>query len=476
MELDTATCRRARLARDRRFDGRFFVGVRTTRIFCRPVCPVQPPLERNVTYFPTAAAAAESGLRPCLRCRPEAAPGTPAARGTGATVARALRLIGDGALDADGVDRLAERLGVGARHLRRLFVEQLGATPVAVAQTRRLLFAKRLVDETDWPFSEIAFAAGFASLRRFNAAFQGAWGRTPSELRGRGATRGARVGADRADGGELVLRLAARPPFDGAGLLGFLARRGTPGVERVTADGRWERAIRVGTSVGFVSVVPLPGEPAVLARIRVPEATALAGVVASIRRVFDLDAEPAAVAELLGMDPILGPALRRFPGIRIPGCWDPFELAVKAVLGQQVSVKAGVTMAGRIAGRFGEPSGHPDLPFHFPSPAALATAPVESIGLPARRAETIRRLAAAVADGRVAFDRTVPEVVDALQAIPGIGPWTAQYVALRGLSDPDAFPAGDLVLRRAVPDLETRADSWRPWRGYAALLLWRSHA
>lgn len=473
MELDAATCRRARLARDRRFDGRFFVGVRTTRIFCRPVCPVQPPLERNVTYFPTAAAAAEVGLRPCLRCRPEAAPGTPAARGTGATVDRALRLIGEGALDADGVERLAERLGVGARHLRRLFVEQLGATPVAVAQTRRLLFAKRLVDETDWPFSEIAFAAGFASLRRFNAAFQGAWGRTPSELRGR---RAGRTEADRAGGGELTLRLAARPPFDGAGVLGFLAMRGTPGVERVTADGRWERAIRVGPSVGFVSVAPLPGEPAVLARIRVPEATALAGVVASIRRVFDLDAEPAAVAELLGADRVLAPAVKRFPGVRIPGSWDPFELAVKAVLGQQVSVRAGVTMAGRLAERFGEPSGHPDLPFHFPAPSALAAAPVERIGIPARRAETIRRLAAAVAEGRVAFDRPVPEVVDALEAIPGIGPWTAQYVALRGLSDPDAFPAGDLVLRRAVPDLETRAESWRPWRGYAALLLWRSHA
>ena len=465
MELDAATCRVASAKRDPRFDGRFFVGVHSTGIFCRPICPAKTPKPENVRYYGSAAAAHEAGLRPCRRCRPETAPGTPAWNGTSATVNRALRLIGDGALDEAPLERLADRLGVGERQLRRLFQQHLGASPIAVAQVRRLHFAKRLVDETDWPISRIAFAAGYRSIRRWNSAFREAFGCSPVELREKRSAKGS---------GPLVLRLAGRPPYAAAPLLEFLEARAIPGVEEVK-DGAFRRVFRIDGATGFVEVRPDPATAAVEARIELESPAALPRVVARLRRLFDLDCDPAAVVETLGRDPLLRSSLRRDPGLRVPGAFEPFEAAVRAVVGQQVTVAAATTLMGRLAERFGEPSGRDDLPRIFPSAERLAEADVASIGLPGARAAALRGLAAEVASGRLRLDLPTPDLEERLLALRGIGPWTASYILLRALGDPDAFPHGDLVLRKAAPgiDLLAHAERWRPFRAYATHHLWR---
>jgi AraC family transcriptional regulator, regulatory protein of adaptative response / DNA-3-methyladenine glycosylase II len=448
--------------------------VRTTRIYCRPVCPARTPRLANCEFVPSAAAAPALGCRPCLRCRPEAAPGTPAWLGTSATVSRALRLIGDGALDQGSVDELAARLGVGGRHLRRLFERHLGATPLAVAQTRRLLFAKRLLDETSLPIARVAEAAGFASLRRFNDAIQRTYRRPPRELR-----RTSRSGSS-----ELALRLAFRPPFDWDALLAYLAGRATPGVERVV-DGVYRRTFELGAVRGWLEMARDPSGHALRAQIHANQTSALIVIAERLRRIFDLDADPGEIARDLGGDPLLGPSLRAHPGLRIPGSWDAFELAVRAILGQQVTVKGATTLAGRLAERFGErlDGAPPELSRLFPVPAVLARADLESIGLPQARARAIAGLAQRVAAGELALDAAdgLDAAVARLCALPGIGEWTAQYVALRALREPDAFPAGDLGLRRAAAprggslsalELARLAEGWRPWRAYAALHLW----
>jgi AraC family transcriptional regulator, regulatory protein of adaptative response / DNA-3-methyladenine glycosylase II len=472
MNLDAERCYRAILSRDHRFDGRFFTGVRTTKIYCRPVCPARTPRLENVRFFSCPAAAEEAGYRPCRRCRPETAPGTPAWSGTSATVARALRLIHEGAMDDAGVDSIAERLGMGSRHLRRLFIEHIGASPISVAKTRRVHFARRLIDETDLPVSEVAFASGFRSIRRFNAAVLAAFGESPRALRFR------RSEPPRPDG--LTLRLAYRPPYDWDSILGFLEHRALPGIEEV-ADGAYRRAILAGGVPGVIEVRKAARGPALLLSPGNGMSPHLMTLVDRVRRVFDLDCDPLPIAAHLRKDPLLAEAIARRPGLRVPGAWDPFEISVRAVIGQQVSVAGARTVAGRLARRWGAPLPRPagSLTHVFPTPAVLAGADLSQAGIPRARAAALRTLAVRFRDDPDLFSgaRELEEVVERLCEIPGIGPWTAGYIAMRGLGEPDAMPSGDLGVGRGLAlkkrrDIEERAERWRPWRAYATIHLW----
>jgi AraC family transcriptional regulator of adaptative response / DNA-3-methyladenine glycosylase II len=476
---DRAALDRARRSRDPRFDGRFFVAVTSTGIYCRPICPAPSPRDAHVRYFPTAAAAADAGFRPCLRCRPEAAPGTPAWLGTSAVVRRALALVQEGALDEGSVDALAARLGIGPRQLHRLFVAHVGAPPLAVAQTRRLHFAKRLIDETDFPMTQIAFASGFSSLRRFNDAFLRAYQRPPS------AIRRLRHGDAAPARGEVTLRLAFRPPSGFEDLLRFLAARAIPGVERVDAHG-YARTVALPSGPATVAVGAVRGRSELRLRVVGAPATALLPLTSRVRRVFDLASDPATIGAALRGDPLLGPLVRRRPGLRIPGAWDAFECAVRAIVGQQVSVAAGRTLVTRLVERAGPRLARPmdGLARLFPSPEAIAAADLEGLGLVPARARTLAALARAVADGKLVLEGPADDVRAALRGLPGVGDWTAEYVALRALGEPDAFPAADLGLRRLAGDgraltpraLAERAEAWRPWRGYAAVHLWEAAA
>lgn len=472
---DRSVCERARLARDARFDGLFFTAVRSTGIYCRPVCPAPAPRPDNVRYYPSAAAASAAGYRPCLRCRPELSP--PAwQRHDEAALRQALALIGEGVLQDGGMAGLAAGVGVGARQLQRIFVHRLGATPVQVHATRRLLLAKQLLTETALPVTQVALAAGFNSLRRFNAAFLAGCGMPPTALRRqRPATPGHREG--------LVLRLAYRPPLDFPALLAFLRRRAIPGIERVGSD-RYERVVAIGDRALTLCVQAVPRRDELRLHIGgVPDPRAIPALVRGVRRLFDLDADPAAVNATLAADPLLAPSVRARPGLRVPGAWDGFEIAVRAVLGQQVSVAAATTLAARLVERHGRPlaAAAPGLDRAFPTQDSLRQAPLEALGLPRSRAATLRALAAACADGRLDLRGGQPleRLVAACSALPGIGEWTAHYIALR-LGEPDAFPAADLVLRRALgaggpltaATAQARSQAWRPWRAYAVLHLW----
>lgn len=487
MELDRQACDRARRSRDARFDGRFFIAVTSTRIYCRPICPARSPNDENICYYPTAAAAEAAGFRPCRRCRPEASPGTPAWLGTSGLVSRALRLISEGALDRAGVDQLSDRLGISARHLRRLFLQHVGATPLAVALTRRVHFAKKLLDETPLPCSQVALAAGFGSLRRFNAQIQRTYLRTPTQLRkkrsgspaGRSRRHSTEIGQASAECYRLTL--AYRPPFDWAALIAFLAARATPGVEAVEAS-CYRRTIAIDGQTGSIQISQAATKPAIELEVRFPDSRVLLVIVERVRRMFDLGADPATIAGHLAGDVLLGPILKRHPGIRTPGAWDGFELSVRAILGQQVSVAAATTIAGRLAKRFGTAvDADHGLDRIFPTAEQLASAPIEEVGVVSARAETIRVLAQAVRAGTVTFATTLAsrDVTQVLQALPGIGAWTAQYIAMRALGEPDAFPSGDLILRRVAGvvtprDLDHRSETWRPWRAYAVMLLWQA--
>ena len=479
MLLDANICSRARRTRDPRFDGRFFIGVLTTRIYCRPICPVRSPKEENIRYFPTAAAAAEAGLRPCLRCRPECSPGTPGWLGTSATVSRALRLISESALEISGggMDALAARLGIGSRHLRRLFLQHLGASPIAVAQTRRLHFAKKLIDESRLPMGEVAIASGFGSVRRFNATFQKTYARTPTHLRHL-ARKSAPLPPN-----EYRFLLRYRPPFDWDGLLNFLAPRATPGVETVE-NGCYRRTICVRNHTGSIEATLDQDATAVSLRIHFPEPRWLFLIVEQVRRMFDLAAEPNEIVRHLSSDPLLTERVAARPGLRVPGCWDGFELAVRAILGQQVTVRGATTLSGRLVRAFGAPlAANGQLTHLFPASEKLAAADLSRIGLPRARAHCIRSLARAVRDGVIAFSGVsdIDDFRTRFCALPGIGEWTAQYVAMRALGEPDAFPASDLGLFHAsgihhARKLEERAQAWRPWRAYAAMHLWQGVA
>jgi AraC family transcriptional regulator, regulatory protein of adaptative response / DNA-3-methyladenine glycosylase II len=479
--LDPEALNRARISRDPRFDGKFFIAVTSTGIYCRPICPSRYAKRANVRFFGSPAAAEAAGFRPCLRCRPESAPGTPAWLGTAAVVRRALRLINEGALDEDSVEALASRLGIGPRHLLRLFGRHVGASPIAVAQTRRLHFAVCLLEQTNLPITEIAMAAGFGSCRRFNDAFRHTYQRAPRELR-RARRRGGAPGATE----EVVLRLAYRPPYDWTHVHDFLAARAVAGVERVDAHG-YARTVACEGGQALIRVNALPGEDALELRVAGAPPAALLQLSSAARRVFDLAADPQRIGAELSKDPLVGPLLRQRPGLRIPGAWDPFECAVRAVLGQQVSVAAGRTFAVRLVERAGRAirGSASGLTHLFPDAAAVAAADLTGLGLTRSRAATLHALARAVLERRIDFGAAPEEVAAAMAALPGIGPWTAQYVALRALAEPDAMPTGDLVLRRmaatggrllSLRELEVRARDWQPWRGYAVMHLWRAAA
>ncbi|BDU15832.1 DNA-3-methyladenine glycosylase 2 family protein [Lysobacter auxotrophicus] len=484
-------CEQARRTRDPRFDGLFFTAVLSTRIYCRPVCPAVTA--KRVVYFRHAAAAEAAGYRPCLRCRPELSPDDGSWRRGDAAVARALKLIDDGALAEQPLSALAERVGLGERQLRRLFVERIGVAPMGVHGTRRLLFAKQLLTETDLPITQIALASGFASLRRFNDAFRTAYRMAPRDLR---RSRREAHGSNEATGDVLTLRLGYRPPYDFAAMLDFLRGRALPGVEVVDEHG-YARVIGPIERPGWLRVSAWPdgkhgGEHALKLELHGPAPSQLLEIVQRLRRMFDLDADPQAIADTLSRDPRFAPLLALRPGLRLPSGWDGFEIAVRAIIGQQVSVAAARTLASRLAHKYGQalPTPFADarvsgaLTHLFPTPEALVDADLETIGLIRSRAQTVRGVAQALLHGRVDFraERTLEDFVSRWVALPGIGPWTAQYIALRALGHPDAFPVEDLVLQKALPAdgtrltakaLAARAEAWRPWRGYAVIHLWR---
>lgn len=467
--MESQVLAQAMQAKDPRFDGRFFIGVKTTGVYCRPVCPVKAPKLQNVTFFPTAAAAAEAGFRPCLRCRPESSPGTPAWAGTSTTVKRALRLIAEGALDSNGVDALSDRLGVTPRHLSRLFMQHLGASPKAIAQTRRLHFAKKLLDETDLSMTDIALSAGYGSVRRFNDHFRTVYSRTPSELR--------RQHSDARSSG-FAINLRYRPPYDYEGVLSFLGARAVPGVERVEG-GIYSREVDIDGETGHISVSHDASRHQLCCEIDIGNSRLLMRVVQRIRRMFDLDADPLEICCSLNADPVLAALVARNPGLRIPGTWEPFEVAVRAIVGQQVSVKGATTVMGRIASMYGS---HADGRLAFPSAEKLATLRPADLPMPKTRAMAIRSLAAAVSSGDIDFaEDDGANLMAQLTAIKGIGSWTAQYIAMRAINDPDAFLHNDLVLLKvarhklgidSASALLARAESWRPWRAYAGMHLW----
>lgn len=476
--LDPDHCYRALQAHDPRFDGVFFIAVTTTGIYCRPICPARVPAAERCRYFTRAAEAERAGFRACFRCRPELAPGGREAADELASVDAVGRLahaaaarIDAGYLNEGSVDDLAAELGVTARHLRRSMETKLGVTPIELAQTKRLALAKHLLQETALPLAEVAFASGFASVRRFNAAFQARFERAPTEVR-------RQHGADAVSGHETItLRLDYRPPFDWKTLLRFLAGRAIPGVESV-ADGDYRRGVTLSGKRGWVAVRQDPKRHALRARISISLAPVLTQVVARLRALFDLDAQPTIISEHLARDPLLAPLLAARPGLRVPGAFDGFEMAVRAILGQQVSVAAATTVSGRVVQRFGSE------PEQFPSAERLARASlseVASLGMPGARAQTILELARAVASGALVLspDASPQATIDALIALPGIGPWTAHYIALRALRWPNAFPAADLGVRKALGVSTTRAAEersalWQPWRAYAVLHLWTS--
>ncbi|MFF0573922.1 AlkA N-terminal domain-containing protein [Streptosporangium saharense] len=456
-ELDFASCYRAVAARDARFDGRFYTAVTSTRIYCRPICPARTPASRNVRFYRHAASAEAAGFRPCKRCRPELSPGDPGWDHRGDLIGRALRLIDEGVADDGGVTRLAGRLHITERHLHRLFTAEIGVGPLAVARTKRLLLAKQLLTETGLPITDVAFASGFGSVRQFNATMKETYGFTPGELR---ATAGGSRGvADTS----LRLRLHRREPYDSGTLLRFLRARAIPGLETVD-ETSYSRVVPGGT----VTLTPLPGH--VRLDVELDDTRGLARVVARCRRLLDLDADPQAIADALG-GTSLGPLVAARPGLRVPGAWDGFEVAVRAVVGQQISVAGARTLLGRIVARAGQGG------VLFPTPEELLGADLEGLGLTGRRIATLRALAARVAEGEIDLDgaQEPAQTVSRLLLVPGIGPWTASYVALRALRDPDAWPDGDLVLRRTMARLDISEDHierWRPWRAYAALHLW----
>jgi AraC family transcriptional regulator of adaptative response / DNA-3-methyladenine glycosylase II len=489
MELpERETCYRALQSRDPRFDGLLYVGVTSTGIYCRPVCPARTAKLENCRFFGSAAAAQEAGFRPCLRCRPETAPDLASWRGTSNTVSRALALITDGALDGDdaGVEALAERLGIGERHLRRLFVQHLGASPVAVAQTRRVLFAKQLIHETKLPMTEVALAAGFGSIRRFNEIFLKLFRRPPSALR-----RKASANSPSPEAG-VTLRLRYRPPYHWESMLAFLRARAIPGVE-VVENSSYLRTIGMDGFTGSVQVTHLPERQSLCVTVRFPRVQSLPAIISRVRRLFDLGADIETIDAHLSLDPLLAPFVAQRPGLRAPGGWDGFELGMRAILGQQVTVTAARRLAGQIVAGYGEPVSRvfvsdPRLTHVFPEARRLAVVQSIDAGMPAARRSALKELAAAaVADPNLfrSFG-TIEEAIARLRKIRGVGEWTAQYIALRALRETDAFPAADIGLLRGAevvdgakstaPNLLLRSESWRPWRAYAAQHLWAAGA
>jgi len=464
--LDWRICSRARLSRDPRFDGKFFVAVRGSRVYCRSICPAPTAKEENCIYYATAAAAAEAGYRPCLRCRPESSPGTPAWLGTSSTVSRALRLIGESGLEDRGIEGLAEHLGVGSRHLRRLFLRHLGATPIAVAQTRRVHFAKKLIEETNLPMTQLAIAAGYGSVRRFNAAVAKTFHRTPTHIRAH-----ARATMPLPEN-EYMFRLRFRPPFHWKGMLSYLGGFATPGVE--SGGGTiYRRSISWNGTDGCIEVDLDEINHALNARIRFADPRALFHIAERIRAMFDLNADWGPIESCLGGDPFLARRLKTAPGLRVPGCWSGYELAVRAIIGRHGDGDEAKDLAGRMVRTLGRPFPHFEGITHlFPEAHVLAEADLGAIGLPECSAAVVRALARAVCNNRIVFEGVVDseKLLERLRRITGMDAWTAQYVAMRALGEPDAFP-DPAPLGASNGAFDGRAESWRPWRAYAAMYL-----
>jgi AraC family transcriptional regulator, regulatory protein of adaptative response / DNA-3-methyladenine glycosylase II len=497
-------CYRAVESRDPRFDGWIYVGVTTTGIYCRPSCPAMTPKRRNSRFFPTAAAAQEFGLRACRRCRPDAVPGSPEWDVRADVAGRAMQLVNDGVVERDGVPGLAARLGYTTRHLNRLLIAELGAGSLALARARRAHTARLLLETTTLPITDVAFAAGFGSVRQFNDTIRAVFAASPSEVRQASRERTPTNGA-------VVLRLPYRAPYDVDAMWRYLADRLVPGLEdtgdlarRPAPDGHRSRRRTRATRAAEASTVPsyrravrlhhgaavielTPREGFIQCALRLEDLRDFGAAAARCRRLLHLDADPDGVSDVLGRDPLLGPLVRAWPGLRVPGSVDPFETAVRAVVGQQVSVAAARTVTGRLVTTYAKPLAMPSgaITHTFPPPEALADA--SDLPMPKARARTLTALAAAVADGKVNLEPGADrgEAERALLDVPGIGPWTASYIALRGLGDPDAFPGTDLGIRRGLTDLgvadhpptiATLAERWRPLRSYAAQYLWTHHS
>ena len=480
--LDPAACYRAVQSRDRRFDGMFYTGVTSTGIYCRPSCPARTPEASHVVFHPSAAAAQAAGLRACKRCIPDATPGSPQWDVTADVAGRAMRLVNDGVVDREGVPGLARRLGYTPRHLTRLLTRELGAGPLALARARRAHTARVLIDSTELGFAEVAFAAGFSSVRQFNDTIRQVYALTPTALRGR-------RGHPSATPGGIRLRLAVRTPFHGSSLLGFLAARTLAGVESA-GEGWYARTLALPHGPGTVRLelpdIAEPGTTATLAaEFRLADLRDIAAALERLRRLLDADCDPVAVGTALGSDPLLGPLVRRRPGLRVPGHVDGVEVAVRAIVGQQVSVAGARTVLTRLAQAHGErvdlPGAPAELTHLFPRAETLARLTPDDLPMPRLRGRALIATCAALADGSLALDRSAerPATRQALLAIPGVGAWTADYIALRALGDPDVFLAGDLGTRDALRALghdpataAALAERWRPWRSYAQALLW----
>ena len=478
MTLDPQHCYAALKSRDSRFDGGFFVGVRTTGIYCRPICTARTPKRDNCRFFANAASAERAGFRPCLRCRPEIAPGVArmvapvdAVRAAAHWLAARIEA---GALNGRDSERLAAEYGLSSRQLRRALIAEYGVTPIELAQTRRLLLAKQLLTETTLPLARVAFASGFSSVRRFNACFQSCYRLNPGTLRKQKSARSE---------GSITLELAYRPPLAWDALSRFLVTRGAAGVESLEGA-TYLRTVEIDGKRGWIRATPHPSKAALQVDVAVELLPVLTPLLARLRRLFDLDANPRVIEELLRGDVRLRPLLKRRPGLRVPGAFDGFELALRAVLGQQVSVKAATTLFGRFAETFGAAAEtpHPQLRRHAPLATAVAQARVQQlidIGLTRQRAATASALARAVADGQLVLEPggALAPTLERMLELPGIGPWTAQYVAMRALRDSDAIPPGDLGLLKALAvghprEVLEHAQRWQPWRAYAAIHLW----
>jgi AraC family transcriptional regulator, regulatory protein of adaptative response / DNA-3-methyladenine glycosylase II len=479
IDIDPDVVWRTLQARDGRFDGWLFSAVKTTGIYCRPSCPARTPKRENVTFYPSAAAAQAAGYRACKRCRPDAAPGSPEWDLRADLVGRAMRLIGDGIVDREGVAGLAARLGYTERHIHRQLVAVAGAGPLALARAQRAQAARVLLETTSLAVTEVSFAAGFGSVRQFNATIREIFAMTPSDLRRRSRGQGRAE-----DSGTLQLRLPYRAPFDGAGLVEFLARRAIAGVEEIH-DGAYRRSLSLPHGPGIVELRPSDGH--VQARLWLDDLRDLGAAVHRCRGLLDLDSDPGSVLDVLGSDPLLGALARATPGRRVPGSVDGDELAVRALLGQQISLRAAATLGERLVAELGEPLERPlgGVTHLFPTSAALADADLEALAMPASRRRALANLTRALAAGEIELDRGADrnEVRSGLLKLPGIGPWTAEYVAMRALRDPDAFLASDLGVHHALERLgadgravsaERLSQAWRPYRAHAVLHLWAS--
>jgi AraC family transcriptional regulator of adaptative response / DNA-3-methyladenine glycosylase II len=472
MHTDHERCYRAASSRDARFDGVFYVGVKTTGIYCRPSCPAVTPKSENVTFYATAAAAQDAGFRACRRCRPDTTPGSPEWNVRADAVGRAMRLIADGVVEREGVDGLASRLGYSQRHVTRMLTQELGAGPLALARSNRAHAARILIETTDMPMSDIAFASGFASIRQFNDSVRHVYALSPTEMRGRRRSTPT---------GRVTLRLAVRQPFHVDGLLDFLGGRLIAGVERIEGH-TYARVLRLPHGLGAVQLTL--HDDHVACELELADLRDTAVAVQRCRRLLDLDADPMAIDEVLSADPLLAPLVAAAPGLRLPSQVDGFEVAVRAIVGQQVSVAGARTILGRFAQTYGTPvtfdlAASHGLTHAFATPEALAEADDTGLSMPRSRARALIGVAQAVADGKIELDPGADrDAVRAdLVALPGIGPWTADYISMRALAHPDVMLETDLIIRRMLerhgvePE---RTERWKPWRSYAAMHLWRA--